>query len=35
MWIVRGPSSKKPLEGEGIDAITPRHSADRSQGVVR
>ncbi len=22
MWIVTGPISKKPLEGDGIDAIT-------------
>jgi hypothetical protein len=22
MWIVTGPSSKKPLSGDGIDAIT-------------
>jgi hypothetical protein len=22
MWMVSGPSSKKPLEGDGIDAIT-------------
>jgi len=22
MWIVTGPISKKPFEGEGIDAIT-------------
>jgi hypothetical protein len=28
MWMSRGPSSKKPLEGEGIEAITRAHSAD-------
>jgi hypothetical protein len=22
MWTVSGPSSKKPVEGDGIDAIT-------------
>ena len=34
MWIVTGPTSKKPLSGEGIDASTPRHSAEaRDVGV--
>jgi hypothetical protein len=35
MWIVIGPISKKPLEGDGIEAITPRHSAVRERSSSR